>query len=76
MIVNEVAHVGLSIGLEPDGSHTVTLWYHLRGGGRMQDETYSGLTWQEAIDVVDAELHLHRPGWALGDGWYQPRLGD
>lgn len=76
MVQNEIEHVGLSVALEAQGYYTVTLWFHLRGGGRMQDEAYRALTWAEVLDVIDAGLAQRRPGFAFGDGWTQEPLFD
>lgn len=74
MILDEVAAVGVGVTLQADGWYAVKVWHRLQGGGRMHTTDYADLSWSEALDVMLAELHARRPGWALGGGWQQPPL--
>lgn len=71
---NRVQTAGAMITTANGQYHTVRVWHKLEGHGRIQETEYSELTWTEAVDVILAELHGRRPGWALGDGWSQPPL--
>jgi hypothetical protein len=64
----------MSVTVSSGGYYTVTTWYHMANGGRMQDTEHVGLSWPEVHDVVDATLDDFRPGWAIGAGWRQPPL--
>lgn len=74
MIANQVNQAGAVVSIQSDNWYTVTMWHRLSGGGRMHETIYADLSWAEAVDVILAELHGRRPGWALGDGWSQPPL--
>lgn len=74
MILNEVTQCGAVVSIQTDNWYTLTMWHRLKGGGRIHETVYSDLSWSELLDVLLAELHGRRPGWALGDGWSQPPL--
>ncbi len=74
MIKDSVVQTGLRVEASTGGYYNLTVWHKLDGGGRMHDITYHDLSWAELIDVALAELHGRKPGYRLGEGWYQPPL--
>ena len=76
MIKSIVGATGAHITQEAGGWYCVTTWVRLHGGGRHAETEFSHLTWQEAIDTVQAMMECQRPGWELGDGWRQPSIFD
>ena len=64
--------------IESDGGQYLTLrrWYRETGNTAPFSVLYDALTFAEAIDVLNAELHLCRVGWSAGDGWAQPPMFD
>lgn len=74
MAVNIVRSAGSSVTVDREGYYVLRTWYHLEGGGRMQDALIDRLTWAELIDALLESLEDHRPGWGVGLGFRQPPL--
>ena len=64
--------VAVSVAKDHHGRHTVTaIHYHDGDLSPCGDpESYSELTWGEAMDVADATIECHRPGVSPA-GWEQ-----
>ena len=71
MTANRVMATGIVVEEDPDikGHLHVEVWWRMAGSSATERSVYGGLTWAEAVDVINVELEHHRPGWAIGDGW-------
>lgn len=65
---------GVVISMNEEGSYALDVWARVFGDPSATHTYYDRLSWNEAGDVIASELHSHRPGWLVGDGWSQPPL--